>query len=700
MASCPPDSNPQYGHQSQGSDKDGYSPNPAAMEDFVDQEFNRVMEEEENRVTSQDEDSKVTKIRNTSGLEASESSSKVATDVDQESVPSPGKEDLPLNLVEAGWRKFWSQRENRFYFFNKLTNKSMWDMPGSEESLLLDNPTDHNPTAPLDDPLGLNPSNCEPDTSMKLMAVSKKRKSTDNASDSSFSKQAKLENFWNFEVEADVMVMESAPRNVSPPIPEVEQFRANLTNQLRQQYQDMCLSREGINAPNESFNRWILERKVCDRGFDQMLPTDCPVEVSPAMYREIMHDIPIRLSRIKYVSDARKQLFCYAESAKKMIETRNTTPESRKLVKWQAEETFSWLRKEQNALLEDYLDRLTHLRRQCGPHLAQAAKASVEGICVKMYHLARDCAKKIQDKSWAVLREHGIDIPAQPKATARLVPVAPVSMITQSPELQGITQRNDGTHVSIAYKREVMRINVHFMDKLESLYKKSCHDDPTMKNFLPRVWCLLRRYQTMFGPNHYEGIVLQGALPVPVFECLHNTFGVTMECFASPLNCYFRHYCSAFADTDSYFGSSGPILEFFPVSGSFEANAPFAEELMEAMVEHFERLLAQSDKPLSFIVFVPEWRDPTPVATLHMESSRFKRKQVVIPAFEHEYRSGLQHVAPETEVYHKSVHGTLLFFLQNDAGYERWGPTPARLRELLAAFKPKAGAKSRLSEVL
>lgn len=173
----------------------------------------------------------------------------------------------------------------------------------------------------------------------------------------------------------------------------------------------------------------------------------------------------------------------------------------------------------------------------------------------------------------------------------------------------------------------------------------------------------------MFGPNQYEGIVLQGALPVSVFECLHTTFGVTMECFASPLNCYFKHYCSAFTDTDSYFGSSGwvclafpvhiiqnliwyllycrPILQFFPVSGSFEANAPFAEELMEAMVDHFERLLAQSTKPLSFIVFVPEWRDPTPVATLHMENSRFKRKQVLIPAFEHEYRSGLQHVAPK-----------------------------------------------------
>lgn len=31
-----------------------------------------------------------------------------------------------------------------------------------------------------------------------------------------------------------------------------------------------------------------------------------------------------------------------------------------------------------------------------------------------------------------------------------------------------------------------------------------------------------------------------------------------------------------------------PCLDFSPLSGSFEANPPFCEELMEAMVSHFE----------------------------------------------------------------------------------------------------------------
>lgn len=40
--------------------------------------------------------------------------------------------------------------------------------------------------------------------------------------------------------------------------------------------------------------------------------------------------------------------------------------------------------------------------------------------------------------------------------------------------------------------------------------------------------------------------------------------------------------------------SSSPCLDFFPVSGSFEVNPPFCEELMNAMVSHFEVCLLMS----------------------------------------------------------------------------------------------------------
>ena len=37
--------------------------------------------------------------------------------------------DLPQALLDVGWRKFWSKREGRPYFFNKTTNQSLWEMP-------------------------------------------------------------------------------------------------------------------------------------------------------------------------------------------------------------------------------------------------------------------------------------------------------------------------------------------------------------------------------------------------------------------------------------------------------------------------------------------------------------------------------------------------------------------------------------------
>ena len=92
------------------------------------------------------------------------------------------------------------------------------------------------------------------------------------------------------------------------------------------------------------------------------------------------------------------------------------------------------------------------------------------------------------------------------------------------------------------------------------------------------------------------------------------------------------------------FTRNRPILDFKPVSGSFEANPPFCEELMDAMVTHFERLLSDSNEPLSFIVFIPEWREPAPPVLKRLEESSWKRRQVVVPTFEHEYRHGYQHV--------------------------------------------------------
>ena len=44
------------------------------------------------------------------------------------------------------------------------------------------------------------------------------------------------------------------------------------------------------------------------------------------------------------------------------MEVRGTNSESRKLVKWNVEDTFSWLRRTVGASYEDFQERLQHLK--------------------------------------------------------------------------------------------------------------------------------------------------------------------------------------------------------------------------------------------------------------------------------------------------------------------------------------------------
>uniref|UniRef100_A0AAY5F2M5 mRNA (2'-O-methyladenosine-N(6)-)-methyltransferase n=1 Tax=Electrophorus electricus TaxID=8005 RepID=A0AAY5F2M5_ELEEL len=581
--------------------------------------------------------------------------------------PSTSKpiQELPDELIQAGWAKCWSKRENRPYYFNRFTNQSLWEMPvlGQHDVIVRPPPT------------GI--------TLFYYLIISKPWNS------SSEDKQGQATTpvvYWDLDVQTNAVIKERTTFDYLPPHPEIELQRAQLTTKLRQHYHELCSQREGIEPPRESFNRWLLERKVVDKGVDPLLPSECDPVISPSMFREVMNDIPIRLSRIKYKEEARKLLFKYAEAAKKMIDSRNATPDSRKVVKWNVEDTMNWLRRDHSASKEDYMDRLDHLRKQCGPHVTAVAKDSVEGICSKIYHISTEYVRRIRQAHLNLLKECNITAES-PEVQDRLVYCYPVRLSIPSPPQPRVELHFENDIACLRYKGEMVKVNRGHFNKLELLYRYSCIDDPRFEKFLSRVWCLIKRYQVMFGSGVNEGTGLQGALPVPVFEALNKQFGVSFECFASPLNCYFKQFCSAFPDIDGFFGSRGPFLSFSPVSGSFEANPPFCEELMDAMVMHFEELLERSSEPLSFIIFVPEWRDPPTPALTRMEASRFRRHQMTVPAFEHEYRSGSQHICKREEMYYKAIHGTAVLFLQNDAGFAKWEPTTERIQELLVAYK-------------
>lgn len=45
-------------------------------------------------------------------------------------------------------------------------------------------------------------------------------------------------------------------------------------------------------------------------------------------------------------------------------------------------------------------------------------------------------------------------------------------------------------------------------------------------------------------------------------------------------------------------------------------------------------------------------------------------------------------IAYRNDIYVKNVHGTMVVWLQNNAGFARWGPTENRVEALLDAFRP------------
>jgi len=204
-------------------------------------------------------------------------------------------------------------------------------------------------------------------------------------------------------------------------------------------------------------------------------------------------------------------------------------------------------------------------------------------------------------------------------------------------------------------------------------------------------------------------------IPTPITFCKTN-LGVDFECFASPLNCYFPNFASAFADTDRFFGSMGSFFDLDLVEGSAEANPPFNEEAMTAMVDRIEyvkknphfhdgilisfhlanyQLLGKSASPLSFTVFVPEWISPPTPAIPKMLNSKFLRADRIIPKLKHTFKNGSQHLVDDRivlfslactyfyfslrtaeEMYFEAIHDSHVFVLQNDAGNAKWQPTP------------------------
>ena len=322
----------------------------------------------------------------------------------------------------------------------------------------------------------------------------------------------------------------------------------------------------------------------------------------------------------------------------------------------------------------------------------------------------------------------------------------------------------------------VLTLNRNHFDKLSTLFRRTCASSDGMctpreappsqrqsrdQNFTAKlnehVMCVLLRYASAQGASNRGG-GYQAAAPEHVFDVLRDMFGVSFECFASPLNCRFARFCSAFGDVDAAFGSCGNFFDFFVSSegGSFEANPPFEPKIISDMAQRMDLLLStssgavrsvaaaedvaderrelepkrshnsagaatmkskksressdsreskesthvepkKSQRPLQFIVFVPHW--PHEQCWKALNASPFCRFHLLLPKFEHMFVEGDQHVGFSSlnSRYTLSVYDTSVFFLQNRKAKKLWPITDEKVQRLVAAFQPTDRAK-KLSE--
>lgn len=221
-------------------------------------------------------------------------------------------EELTPELIQQGWRKCFSKRENRYYFFNHLTNKSLWELPNNDQfsDPLGIESVPNTPTTPTTPPSFnlINPLSQHPKPGEKR-SISEVEPNGGSVNKKPFFVPMIC---WDIDTPTNVVILERGLYIRLHSNPDIEQARCALAFKLRSQFNDICHSRGITDAPKEAFNHWLIERKIVDRGTDELLVSNCFPEMSRVLYYEILHHIPVRLIRPKYTVDARKQLTRYA----------------------------------------------------------------------------------------------------------------------------------------------------------------------------------------------------------------------------------------------------------------------------------------------------------------------------------------------------------------------------------------------------
>eukprot|EP01066_Platyproteum_vivax_P013244 Platyproteum_vivax@DN6005_c0_g1_i3.p1 len=241
---------------------------------------------------------------------------------------------------------------------------------------------------------------------------------------------------------------------------------------------------------------------------------------------------------------------------------------------------------------------------------------------------------------------------------------------------------------NLNFPSECHRLNIQSAESCWHAARMLCN---IQCNFKELVYCLLLRYNTLIKDSRAGA---QVALVESVFDFLKCHLDVSVECFASPLNCYYSSFYSAFPDIETYFGSMGSFFDQTSLpTGSYALHPPFTEEVINATAVQIQRMLHKTDPhvPVSLVVFMPDWEDPpTPGLTL-LESeamaSWLQLKTVVRLGLKSSV-SGKQFLPKSLSAhrYYCGLKSMRVYLLQTAAGRRQYPIRPQFLKELQLAF--------------
>lgn len=91
----------------------------------------------------------------------------------------------------------------------------------------------------------------------------------------------------------------------------------------------------------------------------------------------------------------------------------------------------------------------------------------MEGICLKIYNLSCEYAKKVREKSNIILKEHGMELPPPiPMQTTRKVWCYPVQFAIGCPRLPVVEYLPERDQAMLRFQGDTLAINTNYLQKL------------------------------------------------------------------------------------------------------------------------------------------------------------------------------------------------------------------------------------------